>query len=201
MFYIFYFNDQITLTNVRGKSSQQVVCQCDWCGKTISMKRYSFLRAKHHYCSIECHANHKRITFRGENNHQYGLRGPLNSSFKNHNVKKHNNKLLDDWIYVGEWYRGSIHGRVKIYRYLVEKHHDLYEETYFDLIDGWYYLKSKIEVHHIDFNHNNNDISNLLPLTKSEHVRLHNLYRGQNRDTKTGQFIKNDTKRISAEST
>lgn len=201
MFYLFYFNDQITLTNIRDKSSRKVICQCDWCGTSISMKRYRYFRSKYHYCSIECHANHKKITFRGENNHQYGLRGPMNSSFKNSSLKKHNNHLVDDWIYVGEWYRGGIHGRVKIYRYLVEQNHNLYDEALFEIIDGWYYLKSKIEVHHIDFNHNNNDISNLLPLTKSEHVRLHNQYRNQQRDIITGKFIKNDTKRISAEST
>lgn len=93
-------------------------------------------------------------------------------------------------IYVGEWYIGHVHGRVKMHRYLVEKNYYLYDESYFNVIDNWHYLKPKIEVHHIDFNHCNNDLSNLIPLSEGEHRSLHNKHRKQIRDSKTGKFKK-----------
>ena len=101
-----------------------------------------------------------------------------------------NNHLIEDMRYVGEWYNGNIHGRVKTHRYLVEKNHSLFDDHFFIEIEGWFYLKPGIEVHHIDFNHNNNELHNLQPLTKGEHVRLHNLHRNQSRDSKSGRFIK-----------
>ena len=42
------------------------------------------------------------------------------------------------------------------------------------IIDGKYYLKPEIDVHHIDKNGLNNDINNLIPLTRSEHTSIHN---------------------------
>ncbi|WP_455637195.1 HNH endonuclease signature motif containing protein [Parabacteroides sp.] len=172
------------------RPNTKVHCHCDWCGKPISMKRYSYNRAKYHYCSVKCSSMHKTVVYKGKNNHQYGLKGVLNSSFKNGNLKVKNNSLIEDMVYVGEWYKGNVHGRVKAHRYLFENNYYIYDEAYFDIIDGWHYLKPKIEVHHIDFNHNNNDITNLIPLTKSEHISLHNKYREKDRDYKTGKFKK-----------
>ena len=40
--------------------------------------------------------------------------------------------------------------------------------------NGKYYLKPEIDVHHIDKNGLNNDINNLIPLTRSEHTSIHN---------------------------
>lgn len=34
-------------------------------------------------------------------------------------------------------------------------------------------LKPNISVHHLDHNHDNNDINNLIPCTKSEHSKYH----------------------------
>lgn len=47
-------------------------------------------------------------------------------------------------------------------------------KKYFNIIDGKYYLKPEIDVHHIDKNGLNNDINNLIPLTRSEHTSIHN---------------------------
>lgn len=185
-----------------GRPTTKIHCNCDWCGKPISMKKYSYNRAKYHYCSVKCSSKHKTILYKGENNHQYGLKGPINSSFKNNNLKTRNNHLVENMIYVGEWYKGNVHGRVKEHRYLVEKNYYLYDKSYFDVIDGWHYLKPKIEVHHIDFNHNNNNITNLIPLKKGEHRSLHNKHREQERDCKTGKFKKkeNGIKSVSTKS-
>lgn len=125
------------------------------------------------------------------------MKGPLNSSFNNGITIKRNNSVSERMVYIGEWYaKPHENGRIKEHRYMVELNHEYFEDKFFEEIDGWFYLRDGIEVHHIDFNHTNNDISNLLPMTKSEHVSLHNRHRNQKR-CQNGQFVKNDTKRIS----
>ena len=37
-------------------------------------------------------------------------------------------------------------------------------------------LNKNFDIHHIDYNHNNNDITNLVALPKELHHRLHNAY-------------------------
>ena len=44
--------------------------------------------------------------------------------------------------------------------------------------DG-YSFTSDIDIHHIDCNRTNNHYTNLMPLTKTEHVKLHNELRGK----------------------
>ena len=48
-----------------------------------------------------------------------------------------------------------------------KKHRRIYEDHY-NII-----LPSNIEIHHIDGNHNNNDISNLIAVTWKEHYEIH----------------------------
>lgn len=59
-------------------------------------------------------------------------------------------------------------------------------------INGKFYLKPELEVHHIDENKLNNQPENLLILTKSEHIKLHNKKSPVLRDKDTGKFIKKE---------
>lgn len=42
----------------------------------------------------------------------------------------------------------------------------LYESVHGKIVNGW-------EIHHIDFNHDNNDIENLISVPKEVHVMIH----------------------------
>lgn len=161
----------------------RVIFNCDVCGKECSVRKSHYDNKKYHYCSRKCSFEHKKIRFKGHHNHQYGLRGPLNDSFKDAEITKVNNRLTENLIYVGEWYQRSIHSgrRIPKHRFLVEQNWEHYNPEFFIEIDGWHYLNKGIEVHHIDFDHNNNDISNLQPMTKSEHISLHNRHRSKKR--------------------
>jgi hypothetical protein len=164
---------------------------CPICGKSFHRKPYTIKIAKWKdgmCCSRDCTNKLRKIKFKGERNHQYGLKGPKNATFITGNRLRKNNKLNEVMIYVGEWHRAAINGRVKEHRYLVEQNHTLFGEEKFDKVGGWYYLKKGFEVHHIDHNHNNNSIDNLIVLTKAEHVRLHNIANPRPRNSK-GQFI------------
>lgn len=161
---------------------QRVVYECDVCGKVCQERKSHYDKSEYHYCSRACFNKHKQITFKGEKNHQFGLRGSLNSSFKNEVTRKKNNSVNERLVYVGEWYQKPTEsGRVKEHRFLVELNHDKYPPEFFEKIGDWWYLRDKIEVHHIDFNHNNNELSNLMPMTKGDHVSLHNRHRNKKR--------------------
>lgn len=166
---------------------------CAICGKEFHLKPYHIKRCKGDLgfcCSKECVSQLNKVRMRGENNHQFGLKGSRNASFIQGELKGKNHKLVDLMVYVGDWYKGyHENGRITKHRYLVELNHELFNSDAFEEKDGWFYLKKGYEVHHKDCNHDNNQIENLQVLTKGEHRSLHNKIRFIKRNTK-GQFIK-----------
>lgn len=182
----------IACRGIAARAKPNMVCSV--CGKEFHSKQSHIDSCKGDLglcCSKVCQAEQMRIRMTGIGNHQYGLKGHLNASFKSGNTMKNNGRCRDEFVYVGHWYK-RIHenGRIRVHRYLVELNHEQYDDSFFDLIDGWWYLKDKYDVHHIDHNHSNNELSNLMVLTRGEHTRLHNLVSPRNRDSKTGKFIK-----------
>lgn len=174
------------------KANNNVVCAI--CGKPFHLKQSHIDRydAKLGFCcSKECHREQMKIRMAGSGNHQYGLKGRLNASFKEGVRISENNSIFEEMYYVGDWYKkNNEHGRVKYHRYLVELNHTIFDNSFFEEIDGWFYLKDGYVVHHKDFNHSNNDLTNLQVVTKSEHIRIHNLANPRKRNSKNGQFIK-----------
>lgn len=163
-------------------------CTCEVCGKKFHLKPYAIKRNKHHTCSKECLNKLKSILYKGEGNHQYGLKGDKNASFKGEVILRKNNNLIERMVYKPEHPYSDCNGRVKEHRLVVEQHHEMFDHKYFKLIDNKYYLKKSVDVHHINFNHNDNRIENLIPLTRSEHTKLHNEHEVIVRDNK-GKII------------
>lgn len=130
-----------------------------------------------------------RIRMTGSGNHQFGLKGAQNSSFKQGELRRRNNKLTECMVYVGEWYKGNVNGRVTEHRYIVEKNYKRYPIEYFEKIDNWFYLREGYAVHHKDLDHQNNTLDNLEILTRAEHTTLHNKLKSIPRNSK-GQFFK-----------
>lgn len=160
---------------------------CTNCGKEYHLKesakkRYS--RNMGFFCSLKCSNVYRIEHFKGENNHQFGLRGNLNASFKGDILKKKNNNNVDLFKYVGFDYPKNKNGRVLYHRYLVQENFKLFDTRFFDFIDGKYIIKDDLDVHHKDNNHNNNDINNLEIVTRSEHTRIHNKQKRIIRDQK-----------------
>ena len=113
----------------------------------------------------------------GAGNHQYGLKGEKNASFLGLVTTKKNVRLVDKWIYTPKHPYANRYGRIKLHTYIVEQNHNLYSDKYFDLVNGVVVLNKKYMIHHIDGNHNNNNLHNLMIVTRSEHSTIHNTLR------------------------
>lgn len=167
---------------------------CPICGKRFHRKRSHINRFKGDFgfcCSKKCDTEVRRLRMTGENNHQYGLKGELNASFKDGDSIVKNNSITEVFVYVGNWYKRSHNcGRIPRHRYLVELNYSIFGEENFEFIDGWHYLNKGLSVHHKDCNHSNNSIDNLQVLSKAEHRRLHNLLKPRSRDVR-GRFQSN----------
>ena len=144
--------------------------KCDFCGKEMYVKPSRLKRSKRVCCSKECSNSFRKIWFKGENNHQFGLKGKLNSSYNNETVKI---KGGYRHIRVTNHPFADRDGWIREHRYVAEK--NLLNEFNFVLIDGVKYLSPEYEVHHIDRDKLNNSVSNLQVLTKSEHRHIHNI--------------------------
>jgi len=160
---------------------------CTNCGTPFHIKPYQMNRLKRncgYFCCNKCFGEYRKTWFKGENNHQYGLKGHLNATFKGNEIYNQNNNIVDIRVYCPEHPYADTSGRVLKHRLIVEQNADLFDEKYFIMVDGVKYLKKDVEVHHINFNHDDNRIENLEPLTKGEHISKHNAKREIVRDKK-----------------
>lgn len=147
--------------------------ECKVCKKPFHLKPYKV--TGNNCCSMECKNKLDSIRFRGENNPQYGIKGPDNASFSGMITRKKNHNNVYEFIYVGEAHPYSdTSGRIRLHRYIIEQNYKLFPHIDFNYISGVPYLPPKYDVHHKDGNSLNNDLCNLEPLTRSEHSSIHN---------------------------
>jgi len=126
---------------------------------------------------------HKKILFSGNGNHQYGLKGSKNSSWKSdERISSYGYKLIR---VLNHPFRNS-DDMVFEHRLLAEKYLLTEENSVF--VNGIAYLSKEYDVHHKDFNRANNSLDNLVVMKKSAHKRLHNLLAKTIHDS-AGHFI------------
>ena len=170
---------------------QNLNCTCPICGQKFHLKPSVLKKLKlKACCSKECNRKYRSLYMSGTGNHQYGLKGNQNASFKGQEIIRKNNCQHDIMTYQPDHPYANKSGRVKKHRLIVELNYQKFDSKYFTLIDGKYYLKKEYLVHHIDGNHDNNDLQNLRVVTAEEHRRLHNLMQPQAKSGSTGRFIK-----------
>lgn len=113
--------------------------------------------------------------YSGKNNHQYGLTGNKNASWKS-DIKYSKNDNHYTMIRVEDHPFRDKSNFVPKYRLVAEQY--LLNENNSIEINGKLYLKPECVVHHIDFNKKNDDTSNLYVFpNSSQHVIFHNAYR------------------------
>lgn len=163
-------------------------CICEICGKKFHLKPSMLKRCKHHCCSLECLNKLKSVLYTGEGNHQYGLKGKLNSSFKGDEILKKNNGLIEIRTYDPTHPYCDKDGRVLKHRLIVEQNYKRFDLKYFETVGDRIVLKRSSQVHHLNGDHNDNRIENLIPVTRSEHRTIHNLGLIIERDSDTGKI-------------
>lgn len=143
-------------------------CECPICKKKFHLKPYQLKKYSIHYCSKECHRLAKMEYMKGEKNHQYGLKGNKNSSWKS-------DRKITNYGYIkirclNHPFRDT-DDMVFEHRLIAEKYL-LNDENSIE-INGKKYLKPEFIVHHKDMNKINNEVSNLQIMTLKEHTSLH----------------------------
>jgi hypothetical protein len=142
--------------------------QCEVCGKMVYKKPRDVRENKHITCSYECSNKIKKIEYAGINNHQYGLKGKLNASWKSDEkitsygyrkirVLDHPFRDSDDMVF---------EHRLVAEKYLLNDENSIE-------IDGKRFLRKDFIVHHKDHNRLNNSIDNLEVMSLGEHTTKH----------------------------
>lgn len=167
--------------------------ECPVCGKRFHIKPYRINRLRTNEkvcCSKKCFYITKKEMCIGELNHQYGIKGELNSSFKS-DIKfsnygyilirntTHPLKTKDNFMFV--------------HRLIMEEHlrANYPDSTYLISIEGYKnkFLDVDIKVHHKNEDKLDNRIDNLECMSLSDHTRLHCKLRNYKRN-KEGDFVK-----------
>lgn len=162
-------------------------CKCVVCGKDMYVRPNRIKRVKHGItCSKKCDSVNRSLWFRGKENHQFGLKEDLNSSFKSWEKTTHYGYIK---VHKKEHPFCDCNGFVFKHRLIVEENAENYDSKYFVEINGKKYLKPIVEVHHINENKKDNRIENLMPLTKEEHISLHNKLKEIIRNEKNGRIL------------
>lgn len=149
--------------------------ECPVCHKKFHLQKHRTMDGSTHCCSKECDLVLRKYRMSGERNHQYGLKGKLNASWKS-------DKKITNYGYKKErvWDHPyhDCDGFVFEHRLLAEKY--LASEDQLIEINGKKYLDKNYVVHHLDENKLNNDLSNLLIMTKRAHMSFHGKLRNKN---------------------
>lgn len=152
------------------RRNQNLNMVCPICNKKFHLKPYLKEKYKTHYCSKHCQAIAKSIYMKNEGNHQYGLLGSKNASWKS-------DEKLTTYGYIKirclDHPFKDCDGFVFEHRLVAEKY--LLTEENSVIINNKKYLNPTLIVHHKDFNKLNNDKNNLEIMTLSEHSILHNI--------------------------
>lgn len=150
------------------KKQSALNCTCEICGKKFHRKQSHIDKYKHMYCSKECHIEAKKKYMLGKNNHQYGLRGDKNASWKSdEKISYYGYRLVRclDHPFVNS------DGFVFEHRLVAEKY--LLNDENSVEINGKRYLSPEYVVHHKDFNRLNNDVENLEVMLSKDHMIFH----------------------------
>ena len=156
---------------------------CPICGERFHLKPCAKKRFKTHYCSKECQNEARKEYMKGAGNHQYGLKGKENASWKG-------GKRMTRYGYVAVYapdHPFAQSGGIVLEHRLVAEQYLLTEENSV-VIDGKRYLKPEYIVHHKNRNTTDNRPENLEVMSFADHQRLHCAENPRERDKVTGRF-------------
>lgn len=147
---------------------------CYICKTTFHIKASQLAKRVHKdkiTCSRACSAVARKELMSGENNHQFGLKGELNSShLSDIRISSYGYILVKNDTHPLSHYDGYMLLHRLVYEEYLRTTNDY---TYLTEIDGIWVLNPTFVVHHIDENKLNNSLSNLELSTLAEHSARH----------------------------
>lgn len=153
--------------------ADKVLLKCAVCGKEFYRKKSRIDKMKdmnNATCSKKCMYTLRKKLYKGNGNHQYGLRGNKNASFKT----GERNTRYGYHLILSPNHPFNVNGYILEHRLTAEKY--LLTDDNSVEIDGEKYLKPECVVHHIDFDKLNNVKDNLYIFnSESKHTLFHNL--------------------------
>jgi len=151
--------------------------KCSICGKTFHVKPHRLNRLKDKEkicCSKECAYELKKTEFLGEKNHQYGLKGELNSTYKG-DLSLTNYGYLDLRCLTHPFKNSS--NKIFLHRIIMEEHlrANYPDSEYLIGVKDFdeLFLDPSVVIHHKDLNKLNNTIENLEIMSLGDHTSLH----------------------------
>lgn len=165
-------------------------CKCIICKKPIYILPCRLENKFGHACSKQCRSELFSKYRVGKNNPTYGRIGEKSSNYKNGKTKNQKGYIL---VLSNNHPFKDKNNYVYEHRLVIENNYLNFDAKYFIEIDGKFYLKKEVIVHHINENKSDNRIQNLTLYTKSEHQKLHTSENVTKliRDNK-GRFIKQE---------
>lgn len=147
---------------------------CYTCKKPFYIKPSALAKRKNPEqvaCSNECKREACRVRMSGKNNHQYGLKGEENSSYKSGiRISSYGYVLVKHPEHPKAW----ADGYMPMHRLIMEEH--LIETEAYECLEKVgtrYVLSSDYDVHHVNENKLDNRLTNLEVLYSHEHKSLH----------------------------
>ena len=147
---------------------------CDYCGRTFEYSGHHADRNNHFFCSMECAS-----AFKVKQEEVVCDLCGKRFMKKRSDIARSQHNFCSEECYrnyvelMKENKKGLIYNGKPVYRIMVEQ--KLGRE-----------LTQDEEVHHIDGDHFNNDISNLIVLSKTEHSKIHASWKDRN---EAGKFV------------
>jgi dUTP pyrophosphatase len=137
-------------------------------------------------CSINCSSVIRKNAMSGEKNHQFGIKGELNSSYQSDiRISSHGYVLIR---YVNHPFCHS-DGYILMHRMIYEEYlKSINDYQYLIDFNGVWVLNPSFVIHHKDENKLNNSLSNLEITTLSEHSARHSENRNIVRDS-SGKIV------------
>lgn len=170
--------------------------ECPTCGKRFHLKPSALKRFKTHYCSKDCQNQARKEYMKGAGNHQWGVKGERNASWKGNEKKSSCYGYV--MVRVNDHPFADDQGWIFEHRVVAEKH--LLNDDNSIEINGKRYLSPDYCVHHINFDRANNNVENLSVMTHEEHRSLHNKLNPNERNKK-GRFMRDGERTIKVKRT
>lgn len=173
---------------------------CSVCKAKFHVKPFRLSRLKdvsNLCCSKECSNKKRSDWMSGSLNHQYGLKGELNSTFQSDITFDTGGYLI---IRVVNHPFSRKDGYILLHRYIYEEYlkQNIPDSPHLVEIEGHQsvYLSPDVVIHHINENILDNRLDNLSIVDLGEHTTIHSIrnpYR-VDRDLETGKYIKTQAK-------